>query len=261
MSNRLFLVWMPLVVAGCVDSEGAWGPAVEDVFEVSQEGEPVGPPGTVVVGSSALVPGEDAVFTVEGAEPGATLHFFVGLSGVGTGPCALGVCLDVLAPLYLGNSTVDGGGLGTNTVAVPPGTAIGRTVMIQVAEVGSTSSASDVLSVITQASGAASSHRSDIQAIWTNNCTDCHDNSPFASSGMSLEGNGWDDIVGVPSDDVPDMFRIRPGSPDDSYLWHKLNGTHLSVGGDGVRMPKDEPALSSADLDDIEQWILDGAAP
>jgi len=260
MSKQSVLVLLPLGMMGCV-AEEEWGPPAEDVLETSDLAHPLGPPGTLVVSMSTLIPGEEAVFTVEGAEPGATLHYFVGLSGVGSGPCALGVCLDLLAPLYLGNNTVDGGGLGTTRVTVPAGTTLGRTVRLQVAEVGSTSSTSDVVSTITEAAGAVSGHGSDIQAIWTDSCAGCHDSSPFASAGLSLAGDGWNDIVGVPSDDVPDMFRIRPGSPDDSYLWHKLKGTHLDVGGAGVRMPKGDPALSSAELADVERWILDGAAP
>ena len=51
------------------------------------------------------------------------------------------------------------------------------------------------------------------------------------------------------------------GLPDDSYVWHKINGTQNSVGGSGVRMPKNSPPLNAQQKDLIEQWILDGALP
>ena len=57
------------------------------------------------------------------------------------------------------------------------------------------------------------------------------------------------------------MDRIEPGDPANSYLWHKFNNSHLSVGGTGSRMPKGGQPLGAADLALIEQWILDGANP
>ena len=54
-----------------------------------------------------------------------------------------------------------------------------------------------------------------------------------------------------------DMDLIEPLDPPRSYLWHKINGTHLDVGGEGDLMP---PGIFDGDtLALIEDWILAGA--
>lgn len=69
-------------------------------------------------------------------------------------------------------------------------------------------------------------------------------------------------LVGVAATQAPNLYRIMPGSPDASYLWHKLTGTHLGppVCGSGGR----EPALTSEPLDPAglrvyRLWIEEGA--
>lgn len=47
---------------------------------------------------------------------------------------------------------------------------------------------------------------------------------------------------------------------DDSYLWHKLNDTHLDVGGAGARMPV-VGEFTAADLELVSAWISGGASP
>src|SRR6267378_147164 len=54
------------------------------------------------------------------------------------------------------------------------------------------------------------------------------------------------------------MNLIEPGSPDSSYLFHKVNGTHLKANGQGARMPLGG-ALEAADIEAIRLWILGGA--
>lgn len=66
-------------------------------------------------------------------------------------------------------------------------------------------------------------------------------------------------LVSAPSEDVPTMSLVEPDSLDDSYMWHKIKGTHVSVGGSGVSMPKGTKTVSASEVSDIEQWILDGA--
>ena len=57
-------------------------------------------------------------------------------------------------------------------------------------------------------------------------------------------------------DELPGMKRIEAGSKEDSYLFHKLRGTHLDVGGSGLRMPRSGPPyLSDSDVDRIGAFI------
>ena len=65
-------------------------------------------------------------------------------------------------------------------------------------------------------------------------------------------------LVGVPSRQSA-LLRVAPGFPSRSYLWHKLRGTHASVGGGGDRMPQGDPPLSTAQMNVIRAWIVEGA--
>lgn len=105
-------------------------------------------------------------------------------------------------------------------------------------------------------------HSDDIQPIWEANCNGCHIGGTSGgleiSSGSGIDG--YDNIVNVASDDVPGMDLIEPGDPTNSYLFHKLEGTHLTVGGAGVQMPVGGPPyLDKATLAIIHTWIDEGA--
>ena len=51
---------------------------------------------------------------------------------------------------------------------------------------------------------------------------------------------------------------------EESYLWHKMNDTHLNVGGSGQGMPYGffgyERVLEE-EMIILEAWILEGALP
>ena len=56
------------------------------------------------------------------------------------------------------------------------------------------------------------------------------------------------------------MNVVTPNDTANSYLWHKINGTHGKVGGKGGEMPKDgNPDFGTVERDMIETWILEGA--
>ena len=100
----------------------------------------------------------------------------------------------------------------------------------------------------------------DVQPIFTTNCalSGCHAGAN-ATLGQNLSlGQTYQSIVGVSSIESP-LFRVRPFRPDSSYLVHKVQGTHLSVGGSGGRMPLIGGPLSQAEIDAIRAWITDGA--
>lgn len=55
------------------------------------------------------------------------------------------------------------------------------------------------------------------------------------------------------------LMRVSPGSPQNSYLIHKLEGTHLDAGGAGVQMPFGlEPLVLDLRVK-IRRWIEQGA--
>lgn len=75
-------------------------------------------------------------------------------------------------------------------------------------------------------------------------------------------GFGIAELVDVDAVQVPSMKRVAPGDLENSYLVHKLRGTHVDVGApaDSDPMPPLGP-LAEADLAQIEAWIVGGALP
>ena len=99
---------------------------------------------------------------------------------------------------------------------------------------------------------------SRVQSIFTTNCIRCHA-GPSAPQGMSLTaGQSFDQIVGVASTEQPDLLRIEPGNPDDSYLVRKIRGT---PGISGAQMPLGGPFLSEAQINTVVEWVSAGAPP
>jgi hypothetical protein len=99
----------------------------------------------------------------------------------------------------------------------------------------------------------------EIQAqVFTPRCALCHFGSgnelPF-SMDLSNSAASFDNLVNVPSEQVPGLLRVHPGNPDDSYLIHKLEGTQ-SV---GDRMPQGGPFLDEATIQGIRAWIAAGS--
>lgn len=89
----------------------------------------------------------------------------------------------------------------------------------------------------------------------------CHQTSPVLMAPFSLKlGEGYANLVGVASAQVPSMQLVEPGVLNDSYLWHKVNGTQAEVGGVGAIMPPTVP-LDAGERRIFEQWIAAGAAP
>ena len=101
----------------------------------------------------------------------------------------------------------------------------------------------------------------EIQAsVFTPVCSGCHTGpmSDALPGGMDLTNAdaSFANLVGVPSVQVPELSRVEAGDPDNSYLIHKLEGT----ASEGAQMPFGGTPLEQAVIDDIRQWITDGAA-
>ncbi|MCY0988912.1 hypothetical protein OV203_17375 [Nannocystis sp. ILAH1] len=100
-----------------------------------------------------------------------------------------------------------------------------------------------------------------VQPIWNTYCIECHVQGGSASGWFVLtEDLAYDSIVNQPSLEVP-LLRVAPGDHESSYLWHKVNGTHVDVGGNGVRMPAEAAPLPQDVIDEIAAWIDEGALP
>lgn len=84
-------------------------------------------------------------------------------------------------------------------------------------------------------------------------CSGCHSDSG------TFPPINYDDLVDQDSMQLSSMKLIAPSDPENSYLLHKISGTHLDVGGSGVQMPMGTPALSPEDIALVEAWIVQGA--
>jgi len=109
-----------------------------------------------------------------------------------------------------------------------------------------------------QAIAGALSFERDIQPKINEACN-CHQSTPILMAPFSLKvGEAYDALVGTPSIQLPSMARVKPGSLNESYLWHKINGTQAEVGGTGTIMPATVP-LRQDERDLIGRWIAAGA--
>jgi len=101
----------------------------------------------------------------------------------------------------------------------------------------------------------------DLQPLLNAQCVHCHF-IESAQAGLILEsGEAYSSLVNISSTQAP-LKLIVPGMPDESYLMHKLRGTHLSVGGSGAQMPygaEQSTGLAVDDLNLIQTWIEAGA--
>jgi hypothetical protein len=81
---------------------------------------------------------------------------------------------------------------------------------------------------------------------------DCHD---IGAGDMSIvPGSEFDAMIGVPAFERPDLLRVRPGSPLESYVYLKLR---CDGGVTGSCMPPGGAGLGVASM--FQQWIEAGA--
>ena len=114
-------------------------------------------------------------------------------------------------------------------------------------------------SIATPASGAT---LDDIQAnVFTPTCSTsgCHSGPAGGGlpSGMDLSSAdaSFANLVGISSTQQPSLSRVAANDPDNSYLVQKVEGTAAT----GSQMPLGGTPLDQATLDDIREWISDGA--
>jgi hypothetical protein len=88
-------------------------------------------------------------------------------------------------------------------------------------------------------------------------CTNCHNGvNPFVPGNLRA-GSAYGTLVNVRSVQKPNLFRVAPGDPDNSYIIHKLEGRADIV---GLRMPRGTgPFLTDGQLLVLRRWIELGA--
>ena len=99
---------------------------------------------------------------------------------------------------------------------------------------------------------------SRVQAeIFTPTCAaiGCHD--PLGQQqGMVLSaGRAYANTVGKPSTEMPQLARVQPSDPTNSYLYRKITGAGIT----GVQMPQGGPYLTAAQVKLVRDWIRRGA--
>jgi hypothetical protein len=98
-----------------------------------------------------------------------------------------------------------------------------------------------------------------ISRILEANCGGCHGGASPAEQLNLIDESAYDTLL-AESTQMPAMKFIEPGSPEDSYLWLKINDDD-SI--EGNSMPIDPlngvRTLTEAELGDIQTWIVNGA--
>lgn len=98
----------------------------------------------------------------------------------------------------------------------------------------------------------------DILPLFMDRCAICHQAEDRHGYLVVDTDNTLAGMVNVPSYSVPALMRVKPGEPEQSYLWLKLTGKHYEVGGNGWRMPY-MSRLSEPQLQAVYDWIDQGA--
>jgi mono/diheme cytochrome c family protein len=110
----------------------------------------------------------------------------------------------------------------------------------------------------TAAGGAPVSFRRDVAPVFATNCAMCHqDAGPMGALSLT-PGTALAMLKGVSSSQAQ-MNRVEPGSPEQSYLIRKLQGTHVAAGGKGLAMPIGQAPLTKQEMDQVRLWISQGA--
>jgi hypothetical protein len=93
--------------------------------------------------------------------------------------------------------------------------------------------------------------------VFTPSCTTiaCHDPLGQQSQMILTAGRAYANTVNVPSVEMPQLRRVEPGDPANSYLYRKIVGSGIT----GDRMPLTAPPLSEQNIALVRDWIRRGA--
>jgi len=110
------------------------------------------------------------------------------------------------------------------------------------------------------AQGVTPGYVQGVQPIFDRECVKCHGPKEKKAKLDLSAPESYKALVNVPSREVPTTLRVKPGDPEQSYLWLKLD--HRTEEGSG--MPKgffSAKRLAPKDLDVVKAWIAAGALP
>ena len=92
--------------------------------------------------------------------------------------------------------------------------------------------------------------------VFTPICSRCHIGAS-APEGLQLDAaHSYSLLVGVPSEEQPNLLRVKAGDPDNSYMIRKIQG---GPGISGGQMPLGGPPLPQATINIMRQWVTEGA--
>lgn len=102
------------------------------------------------------------------------------------------------------------------------------------------------------------SFSADITPLLKRRCAVCHITGEEPGRLSLVPSRAYANLVAVASEQSA-LRRVEPGQPGNSYLYHKLVGSHVEAGGEGARMPFSAPALPPAQIALFYSWIEQGA--
>lgn len=93
--------------------------------------------------------------------------------------------------------------------------------------------------------------------VFTPTCANlgCHDPLGQQSQMVLNTVRAYEQTVNRPSVEMPNLMRVAPGDPANSYLYRKITGAGIT----GDRMPQAGPPLDEAKIRLVRDWIRRGA--
>lgn len=92
----------------------------------------------------------------------------------------------------------------------------------------------------------------EVQSLYSSTCAGCHTNGGN-SGNLNLDVHEAATISVASGQSALNL--IEPGNAEESYLYHKLAGTHASVGGGGSQMPLGRAPWTEEQLERYAAWI------